>query len=542
MESIFNAIKEELETIWHAHARVGLQGYMRLYTELQQDPWRSAEGGLEHWFDAKDIDGAVAYIRQHYNNGKLPNSPVLLDPLVWPSPGRNVRPLGSGIIWSTALGLGVEQLIDEQQTRMDMLSVHYSPFQRGQNARAGLKVIGFSNKILLPLADGKTVQGCKELFEIVGTTGDIYYPYYLLSGLSYLSKHGAFEHPAFASLFSGGLPNRSEMSANAVDAQHLSDAAFCWQKYDHHHSLFVKFGIDPQKVERNLRYYYLCARDIQLFDATGPMRVGAEEQFEFIVPGYIPRGSVTLVAASGGTGKSSVAHHLAVLASSDFPEDVTPRWLGQPLNKELCKGISVYFSGEDGPAIVNARSALFDPEGRSKRLMFQRTDFGEGVTFAQFLKRLEKMPDVPLVVIDPARKYLTGDEEDSHVVSDFFEAIEEFAINKKAAVLVVHHLRKGANPTSTRQVLDELRGSQVFIDRPRVVLGMFREGMHTIVGLAKNNIPPNLGMVQEERVFVRNPENLQLIWLPGPQGVRAQTLSPEELEELEAQSQQSRSA
>ena len=168
--------------------------------------------------------------------------------------------------------------------------------------------------------------------------------------------------------------------------------------------------------------------------------------------------------------------------------------------------------------------------------MFQRTDFGEGVSFAQFMKRLERMPDVPIIVIDPARKYLTGDEEDSQVVSEFFEAIEEFAIEKKAAMLVVHHLRKGANPASTRQVLDELRGSQVFIDRPRVVLGMFREGTHTVVGLAKNNIPPNLGMVQEERVFIRNPKNLQLIWLPGPEGVRGVPPSEDELQEIEAAS------
>ena len=34
--------------------------------------------------------------------------------------------------------------------------------------------------------------------------------------------------------------------------------------------------------------------------------------------------------------------------------------------------------------------------------MFQRTDFGEGVSFAQHLHRLHKVPDVPILVIDPA--------------------------------------------------------------------------------------------------------------------------------------------
>jgi hypothetical protein len=41
-----------------------------------------------------------------------------------------------------------------------------------------------------------------------------------------------------------------------------------------------------------------------------------------------------------------------------------------------------------------------------------------------------------------------------------------------------------------------------------------------------------MGMVSEERVFARDPKKLQLIWLPGPEGVRSATLSEDELEAL----------
>jgi hypothetical protein len=61
---------------------------------------------------------------------------------------------------------------------------------------------------------------------------------------------------------------------------------------------------------------------------------------------------------------------------------------------------------------------------------------------------------------------------------------------------------------------------------------MYRDGPYTIAGLAKNNIPPNLGMVMEERVFARDPKNLSLIWLPGQEGIRNASLTPEELENL----------
>ncbi len=320
---------------------------------------------------------------------------------------------------------------------------------------------------------------------------------------------------------------------NQVDIRLVMDAAACWNAYDHHQSLYEKFGIDTGKIDHNLRIYNLCARDVMLFDSTGPMRKGADESFEFIVPGYIPRGAVTLLAAAGGTGKSSAAHNLCIKAAIDYNEgEEPPMWLGQPINTDYCKGICIYFSGEDGPAIINARGELFDPEHRAKRLMFLRTDFGEGVTFGGFLHRLHKLPNVPLLVIDPARKYLDGNEDDADVVSKFFEAIEEFAINRKAAVVVVHHLAKGAKPQSCREVLDCLRGSQVFIDRPRVVIGMYRDGPYTAVGLSKNNIPPNMGMVQGERVFARDPKSLSLVWLPGEKGVRSDTLTEEELEEL----------
>ena len=169
--------------------------------------------------------------------------------------------------------------------------------------------------------------------------------------------------------------------------------------------------------------------------------------------------------------------------------------------------------------------------------MFQRTDFGfnrkgEPATLDEFLERLEKMPSVPIMVIDPARKYLEGDEDNSEVVSNFFEAIEEFSIRKKTACVVVHHLAKGAKPKDTAEVLDCLRGSQVFVDRPRVVIGLLREGPYTIAGLAKNNIPLSLGMVQDERVFVRDPASLQLLWLPGNKGIRRYNLSEEELDQL----------
>lgn len=541
IEKIPALISAELDLLWAAHRAVGLNGYMCLYSPPEQIPFRSQHPGVTFWFGPDDTKAATDEILQYYNQGNLPNTTLLLNPVVHKKAAEGLyEPVGSGIIWATALSLGANVLKDESAERVWELGVQTSCFHRGENERAGLKIIGFCDEAQSPLEDGKSVTGCRQLYEIADTKSDQYAPYYLLSGLAYLTNNGLFEHPGIDTLFPKGAyhGNAEEIvKSSTIPLQKVLDAAYCWNAYERHHSLYKKFGSRPEDVEQNLKFFNLVAGDIQLFDATGPMRKDAEEMFEFIVPGLVPRGSVTLLAGAGGTGKSSLAHQLCVMAAIDYaPGEEAPHWLGQRLAIEKCKGICIYFSGEDGPPIINARAAVFDPAGRAKRLMFQRTDFGEGTSFAQHLRNLQKIPEVSIMVIDPARKFLTGDEEDAGVVSEFFEAIEEFAVKKNAAVVVVHHLQKNAYPKTAREVLDMLRGSQVFIDRPRVVIGMFRDGPYTVVGLAKNNIPPNLGMMIEERVFARDPHTLSLVWLPGSKGVRNATLTQEELQRLHTQS------
>jgi len=533
----YEIIEDELALIWQGHHAVGLDGKMSLYTMQGQEPWRVEEEGLNLWFGADETGKAVDFIKQHYNEGRLPNSPLLLNPVLHEVvDGQTPKEIGSGIVWCTALGLGVSEVQHTAMQRVHDLGLLASHFSRADNPEAGLKVLGFSDKALRVDQEDALAPVIGAIYALTDIKSDQYFPFYLLSGLNYLSTHGMFMHEDVAQL----VPDENDIEAivakHKLDTQKVLEAAQCWEAYERQHSLYTKFGTDPADIERNVQFYEMCARDIKLFDATGPMRQGADEQFEFIVPGLVPRGSITLLAGSGGTGKSSIAHHLCVLAATDYAEDEEPpTWLGQPLDLEKCKGLCIYFSGEDGPAIINARGSLFDPDNRAKRLMFQRTDFGEDVSFGAFLSELHKLPEVPLIVIDPARKYLTGDENDADVVSEFFEAIEEFAIEKKAAIIVVHHLQKGANPQSARQVLEELRGSQVFIDRPRVVIGLFRDGKYTIAGLAKNNIPPNMGMVADERVFARDPEKLQLVWLPGEKGIRRVDPTPEELEQIQAE-------
>ena len=541
-------IRNELRLLWRAHLRVGLTGKMCLYSAPAGGSWPAKTPDVQFWFGPDEIEQAIATVTQHFNNGNFPYTPLLLNPVVHQpnAEGTLMHPIGSGLRWAN--GLGIVEASPDKVIRLNSLNLVTGYVGRAQHDHAGIKIVGFSDAPLGITEHHATPQGCRQLYDLANIEGDNYWWPYLLSGMTYLTNTGAYLTPEFARMFGvegGDTTDLSEsalddiISGHALPTQTIMDAALCWDSYDRHHTLFTRFGNDVAGLPENLKLYEFCARDFQFFDSIGPQSLKGHSSedggFEFLVHGLIPRGAIILLAGTGGTGKSSIAHKLCTMVATDWAENEQPMWLGQPVNKKLSKGVCIYFSGEDGPAIINARNEIFDPDMRAKRLMFQRTDFtddkGNETSFADFLYRLKKMPEVPLLVIDPARKYLTGDEDDSSVVSEFFEAIEKFAHDRNSAVIVVHHLAKGARPKSARDVVDQLRGSQVFIDRPRVVIGMFREGPKTIVGLGKCNIPPSLGMVIDERVFAHNPKTLDLTQLPGAEGVRNAYTPPADDEE-----------
>ena len=527
-------LRNELRLIWRAHQRVGLDGKMALYSMADGQLWPCKTPGLLFWFGPDEIDAAVAFIISHFNNGNFPYTPALLNPIVHQLNDANAYvPIGSGVSWASALT--VQPIAPDKQTRLQSLGVAASTVARGEHLKSGLKLLAFADAVL-PVEVANVPQPCRDAYSLAAIDGEPYWSTYLLSDMAYLSSTGYYITSPLADLV-GHHADSAELSdatldaiitAHTVSAQTLRDAAICWERYDRHPNIYNRFGNDVAGLEKNLELYDLCAGDFEFFDSVGPQTMAASAAedggFQFLVHGLIPRGSIILLAGTGGTGKSSIAHKLCCMVATDWREDEQPMWLGQPVNKKLSKGICIYFSGEDGPAIIGARNDIFDPEKRAKRLMFQRMNFtsktGDEISFAEFLGRLKQMPDVPLLVIDPARKYLSGDEDDSAVVSEFFEAIEKFAHDRNTSVIVVHHLSKGAKPKSARDVVDELRGSQVFIDRPRVVIGMFREGPKTVIGLGKCNIPPSLGMVIDERVFAHNPKTLDLTQLPGKEGIR----------------------
>jgi RecA-family ATPase len=56
----------------------------------------------------------------------------------------------------------------------------------------------------------------------------------------------------------------------------------------------------------------------------------------------------------------------------------------------------------------------------------------------------QQIPNLKLIVIDPASRFRGGDENASQDVTRFVEAVERVAQATGAAVLIIHHANKGS--------------------------------------------------------------------------------------------------
>jgi hypothetical protein len=193
----------------------------------------------------------------------------------------------------------------------------------------------------------------------------------------------------------------------------------------------------------------------------------------FLVDGLVPIGNVTLLIAARKVGKSTLLTELAGTVARRGGQ-----WCGFNVRKEACTGFAVLLAGEDTDE-VHARINAQDPLGRPARLIVPPRS---GKPLGDLLDELGALA-VSLLVVDPARAFMVGDEDSSDAGNTFFRQIEDFAQAKGCAAVVAQHLKKDAAPRTINEIPGCVRGTGVFLDRPRVIMGMVRAGEHTLLGI-----------------------------------------------------------
>ena len=260
-------------------------------------------------------------------------------------------------------------------------------------------------------------------------------------------------------------------------------------------------------VKSLLERWEAVGGDPEMFDYYGSVdeRVGGNKEAEYLVGARIPRAGITLLVADGGVGKSSLAQEIADALGCIERSTVRPRTV---LGAEVTgRYVVAMISGEDPIGKINDRERCHAKIWGTSLVFHGRPD-----RYESFLAQCESMPILDLLIVDPARKFMSGFEDNSDVVSEFYDKLERIAARKNCAVIVVHHLTKGRPPSSLSQMLLRVRGSVVHVNRPRLVLGAreVRKGLIEI-GPIKHNLDGLWLEVNQGMLLQQDPETYTLI-------------------------------
>jgi putative DNA primase/helicase len=169
------------------------------------------------------------------------------------------------------------------------------------------------------------------------------------------------------------------------------------------------------------------------------------EPVQWVWPGRVAVGKLTLIAGDPGLGKSQIAIYVAATMTSGG------RW---PCDEGRCEpGSVIMLSAEDDAAdtiVPRLKAAGADTERVHIVPAVLRED-GKGrrsFNLAEDLDLLEKkiseLEDVRLIIIDPISSYMgKGDANKNTDVRQVLEPIGEMAARLRVAILCITHLTKG---------------------------------------------------------------------------------------------------
>ncbi len=245
-----------------------------------------------------------------------------------------------------------------------------------------------------------------------------------------------------------------------------------------------------------------------------------ERKLEWLWPGRIPIGKLTVIAGEPGLGKSlvTIAIASAITKQTRWPDcsENAPRGSVILLSAEDDDADTVkprlLAAGADPRKVFSFDSVIYEPDGSRRGFTLDR-DFDR---LAQVIKIV---PDCRLVVIDPASAFMGN--IDSHKNSDVrgvLSVLADIAQEYRVAILYVTHLNKSQGSPMSR-----VTGSGAFVAAARsaMLVGADPDDSgRRIVAMLKSNLATESDGVAYR--IISNEDNLPVVeWESGKVKIRA---------------------
>lgn len=221
---------------------------------------------------------------------------------------------------------------------------------------------------------------------------------------------------------------------------------------------------------------------------------------EFILENWLPfpRGTVSMIAAPGGTGKSWTAPQIAFRYCDESIYSKVALWLSEdPMHETKNRAKSVALD------VMNTTFSQY----KNVHLITERPQpvIVNGKFDAQRFYRLKKsLKGYDLVILDPMRAFFGGDENSNSEANIFMGPFQDWAAEENITIIFLHHSKKN----NDEGIQSKVRGASAFVDACRTV--------YEISKVYKNQRTGELDMDnQHMRQFVLSKDNFGAIRMLG---------------------------
>lgn len=202
-------------------------------------------------------------------------------------------------------------------------------------------------------------------------------------------------------------------------------------------------------------------------------------------------GKAAAVIAPGGSSKSQWLLQLAVGVATGLP--VADHWeVGE------CGSVIVFFAEDDedeihrrikrihshltgkghGKALKGMEERLYVFSTIGTNMLLTRCDANGEVSATSVINSImdlcQQLPDLRLIVIDPASRFRGGEENSNEDATRFVEALETLAKATGASVMLAHHTNKGSYNADGEPGQGASRGASALTDGLRLQMNLNR--------------------------------------------------------------------